>query len=839
MSVSAEKRPYLMRILGTWGVFLLIAVLLSVRLGPIPPLGAFLSPASGYLNNSPSASKKSAPTLLSVKGLKNAVSISTDLRGVPHISAENDTDLAFGQGFATARDRLWQMELQTAATAGRVSEILGERAFDFDSKQRRLGFSAAADIELEYLKNNDKEQYEILEAYSSGVNAYIGSLTPAEYPIEYKLLGTSPEPWTPLKCVLFHKQMTWILTGNFDDFKFTNVLQKLTVGETENLFPEFYSKGLPILDSSVAQMSSSSLIDSGESAASPMRLDGILQIGDSSFQSKQERRKPSNGSNNWVVDGLHTSHAYPVLANDPHLDLKLPSIWYEIQLTAPGVNVYGVTLPGLPHVIIGFNESASWGITNAGVDVIDWYAMKFDKTKPTPNYFFAQQWKPATIRKEVIRIKGKASRIIEVVQTHLGPIANELELEQKAGGSVAVPFAMKWSGHAPSNEFRVFHSLNRARSVMEMKNALKTYYAPGQNFVMADKTGSIGYVQAGRFPVRSSGFGRYVLDGTSPSTEWREDIGFVHLPQSWSPDRGYLFSANQQPTRDPTPGFASGDWGFTSYLRGTRIGERLAELTSANPATISALMDLQNDVVDLRAKALLPLFSGWVENLIKNKEDRDVLDGLRKWNFQLSAASQEATIWNGWWNNVYDAIWEKTFPKPHFPRPSEDRTMELLGSANLADWPQMPSLPAKSEIPSLVASSFERTLQTLRSFSKRNGVQDQIPAWGKYRGTKIPHLANLPGFGLEHLETGGDGQTVNATTDHHGPSWRMVVTWVDAQPKAWGIYPGGPSGHVGSRYYTNMIDSWLNGKLDELLFVQQGQLKESLTLARTKLEVAP
>ncbi|MEN9826613.1 MAG: hypothetical protein RI953_2358 [Pseudomonadota bacterium] len=839
MSVSAGKRPYLMRILGTWGVFLLLAVLLSVRLGTIPPLGAFLSPSTGYLNNSPSATKKSSPALMSVKGLKKDVTISTDIRGVPHVSAENDLDLAFGQGFATARDRLWQMELQTAATSGRVSELLGERAFEFDSKQRRLGFLAAAEVELDFLKNNDKEQFEILEAYSSGVNSYISSLSPADFPIEYKLLGTSPEPWTPLKCVLFHKQMIWILTGNFDDFKFTNALQKFTVGEMENLFPEFYSQGLPILDASVANMSLISLIEAGDGSAAPMRLDGLLRIGESAQASKQEQRKPSNGSNNWVVDGVRTTHGYPVLANDPHLDLKLPSIWYEVQLTAPGVNVYGVSLPGLPHIIIGFNDSVSWGITNSGVDVIDWYAMKFDKTKPNPNYFYAQQWKPSTVRKEVIRIKGKPARTIEVTQTHLGPVAQEFALDQKSGGSVTVPFAMKWSGHMPSNEFRVFHSLNRARSVQEMKNALKTYQAPGQNFVMADKTGSIGFVQAGRYPIRTSGFGRYVLDGTNPANEWQDDIGFGHLPQSWSPDRGYLFSANQQPTRDPTPGFASGDWVFTSYLRGTRIGQRLAELTTTNPTTISALMDLQNDVVDLRAKALLPLFSQWTSGLLKNKEDKDILESLGKWNMQLDATSEHATIWNTWWENVYNSVWEKSFPKQHFPKPSEDRTMELLLSDKLADWPVLPSVPAKSELPAIVAANFERTLQTLRSFSKRNRSQNQLPAWGKYRGTKIPHLANLPGFGFEHLETGGDGLTVNATTDHHGPSWRMVVTWVDAQPKAWGVYPGGPSGHVGSPYYSNMIDTWLKGKLDELLFVQQGQLKDSLTMSRTKLEAAP
>lgn len=837
MSAAEEKRPYLLRILGTWGAFLLLAVVLSLRFGSIPPLGELLGPATGYLRNSPSVAKTNEPQTLRTKGLKGKVTISVDTRGVPHVTAENDVDLAFGQGFATARDRLWQMELQTAAVAGRVSEILGEKAFDFDVRQRRLGFLAAAEAELEFVQKNDPEQYAIIEAYSRGVNAWIESLSPADWPIEYKLIGSTPQPWTPLKCALFHKQMAWTLTGNFDDFKMTNALQKFSRDELEFLFPDVYSESSPILDASVAQMNVAEPPPL-DTMPTPMRLDGLLKLSENQASSQQQR-KGTNGSNNWVVDGVHTQHGYPVLANDPHLDLKLPSIWYEIQLTAPGINVYGVSLPGLPHVIIGFNDSVSWGITNAGADVLDWYAMKFDRTKPAPNYFFAQQWRPSKIRQETIKIKGKPEKTIDVLQTHLGPIALEFPLEQKSGGSVVVPFAMKWTGHSPSNEFRVFHELNRAHSVVEMRNALKNYQSPAQNFVMADKTGSIGYLQAGRFPIRTPGFGRFVLDGSNPTHEWREFISFDRLPQSWSPERGYLFSANQQATRDPLTGFASGDWGFTSYLRGQRIYQRLNALTAEKTATISQLKELQNDVVDLRAKTLLPRFIRWSAGLVKSDEDRKVLDTLGQWNFELNATSIEASVWSKWWDNVHIALWEKAFPVPHFRSPSEDKTMELITSTSPEDWPASDAVPRYTELPALVASAFERAVQNLRSFSARNELPTPLPPWGKFRGTKIPHLANLPGFGVDHLETGGNDLTVNATTAQHGPSWRMVVTWVNAQPRAWGIYPGGASGQVGSAHYKNMVAPWLKGELQELLFVQQGQLKEALTLSRIQLENQP
>ncbi|MEY4065970.1 MAG: hypothetical protein RIR26_2178 [Pseudomonadota bacterium] len=834
MSDAKQKRPYLLRILGTWGVFLCVLGALTLPLGPLPPLGSFLSPATGFLRNAPSNSKQSDPQVLTLSGLRSEVTISVDIRGVPHVTASNDTDLAFGQGYITARDRLWQMELQTAATAGRVAEILGAKAVDFDIKQRKFGFLSAAAAEVEFLQKNDPDQFQMLLAYSKGVNAYIDSLEPATLPLEYKLLGTRPEPWTPLKCALFHKQMTWILTGNEDDFKFTNALQKYSDEEMENLFPSFLAGSTPILDEKIAQMSTSDLTGFN-SVTSPFIPDGLFQLSELPVKNK-DSRSGTNGSNNWVVDGVHTSHGYPVLANDPHLDLKLPSIWYEIQLTAPSVNVYGASLPGLPHVIIGFNENTSWGITNAGVDVIDWYAMTLDRSQPTPKYLFGEQWRDAEVRKEIIRVKGEPPREIETIQTHLGPIAKEVSVEKKNGGLQTLPIAMKWTGHSPSNEFRVFFNLNRARSVMDCKSALTAYEAPGQNFVLADKTGSIGLVQAGRFPMRSAGFGRTVLDGSNPVTEWKDFIPFSHLPQSWSPERGHLSSANQQPTRMRPNGFDSGDWGFTSYLRGKRIAEKLATVETGEPATIGELMKLQNDVVDLRAKELLPTLLNWVQGKTKSEEAKESIRLLSRWNFELKADSVEAALWSEWWSQFYDMIWEKAFPKPNFLPPSEDRTMELLLASTSGHWPENTNVPKFSSLPDLAAVALEQAVKTLKLAANNQELDNTLPMWGQYRGTNIPHLARLPGFGFEKLNTSGNGNTVNATTEKHGPSWRMVVTWVDALPKAWGIYPGGQSGHVGSVFYANMMSSWLKGELDQLLFVQQGTLKESLTMERIKLE---
>lgn len=835
MSQELNKSPYISRILGTWGSFSLAVVLLSIPLGPIPSLGQFLSPATGYLRNGRFTSKSSETQKLSFAALRDPVTITVDIRGVPHVVASNDYDLAFGQGFATARDRLWQMELQTAATAGRVSEILGEKALNFDIKQRKLGFLNAAIEEADFLKENSKEQYELLVAYSAGVNAYIQSLDPSEYPVEYKLLGTAPEAWTPIKCALFHKQMSWTLTKSYDDFKFTNALQKFSARELENLFPDYHHGSSPILDNELVQISSAP-IPRGSVQQPLLQFDGILNLADSPAN-KKSSSDGTHGSNNWVMDGLRTSHGYPVLANDPHLDLKLPAIWYEIQLTAPGVNVYGASLPGLPHVIIGFNEDVTWGITNSGNDVLDWYAMTLDKSSPSPRYKVDDEWKQTTLKKEVIKVKNGNDFVLDVLYTEFGPIAQEYNLEKKNGNTVVVPFAMKWTGSKPSNEFETFYRLNRANSVREMKNALRTYSVPGQNFMLADKTGSIGYVQAGAFPIRSRHFGRFVLDGSVSANHWREQIPFSHLPQTWSPDRGFIASANQQPTLLPSPGFSGGKWEFTSYLRGSRINEKLAELAASGSTDTEELMQLQNDVVSLRAKKLVPTFVAWARAEKNSPSVAQALDLLTAWNFELGRESSEAVIWSAWWDTFYQKLWEDSFPAPHFKPPSEDRTMELLLGDTIGGWPQSPQFLTFNKIPELALESLKLALEKINIFAKKASTQNNTASWSSFRGTDIPHLANLAGFGIEKLSTGGNGDTVNATTRSHGPSWRMVVTWKDAKPKAWGIYPGGQSGHVGSLYYSNMIGSWVNGTLDELLFVSQGNLKSEYIRETLKLEV--
>ncbi|MCH9008453.1 penicillin acylase family protein, partial [candidate division KSB1 bacterium] len=355
----------LLKFAASAACMVLLIFLLNNRIGLLPPLGKFLDPFHGFWQNAETANTP-VEKQLTLPDLDAPITILYDDRSVPHIFAENDHDLYFAQGYLTARDRLWQMGFQTRAAAGRLSEVLGRRTLAYDRFQRRIGMTYGARNALKAMAA-DSVVRRIIHAYTAGVNAYIQTLTPETYPVEYKILDYAPEEWTPLKCALLLKYMAWMLTGRSTDLKITNTLARFGAAVVHDLFPEYPEN-----------------MDAVIPAGTPWRFDPVkVEKPDSGFLPRAVRAglqfepHSGNGSNNWVVSGKKTISGFPLLANDPHLGLSLPSIWYEVQLINPSVNVYGVSLPGVPNVIVGFNEKIAWGVTNAGADVMDWYEIKF------------------------------------------------------------------------------------------------------------------------------------------------------------------------------------------------------------------------------------------------------------------------------------------------------------------------------------------------------------------------------------------------------------------------------------------------------------------------------
>ncbi|MBT3631175.1 MAG: penicillin acylase family protein, partial [Candidatus Marinimicrobia bacterium] len=387
-------------------VLLILFNLLNNSQGSIPPLGKFLNPFAGFWQNGEKLDH--IDEVLDVKGLRDEVQVVWDERHVPHIFAENTYDIYFAQGFLTARHRLWQMEFQTHVAAGRVSEIIGEKAVEFDRLQRRRGLLMAAETTIQYM-SEDPETHIILQAYANGVNAWIESLTPATLPLEYKLLNYEPEVWSTMKTALLLKFMAWDLTGRNSEMDMSII--QATLGE--EFVNTYYPENTPRTDPVIP-------------AAKPWRFDAMEP--DSippSFipQFVRDLRKsepdPDNGSNNWAVSGTKTASGYPMLANDPHLGLNLPSIWYEIQLTTPDMNVYGVSMPGAPAVIVGFNKDVAWGVTNAGSDVMDWFEIEFKDDSYT-EYLYMDEWIKSDLRIEEIFVRDGDTVLDSFAVTRFG-----------------------------------------------------------------------------------------------------------------------------------------------------------------------------------------------------------------------------------------------------------------------------------------------------------------------------------------------------------------------------------------------------------------------------------
>ena len=807
--------------LGKAIVSLLIVIalvwVLDTRVDPAPPLGRFLNPFTGFWQNAESrAFEKEVSHPL--EGLKGPVTVLFDDRHVPHLFAENNTDLYFAQGYITARDRLWQMEFQTHAAAGRLCEIVGEKALPLDRYQRRMGTVYAAENSLKGMMA-DSSSRAVLLAYTAGINAYIRQLSPRAYPLEYKLLDYAPEPWTPLKVALLSKQMTHTLAGSSDDLQMTNVLNRYGPKVVRDLFPNYPFRESPIIPANTP------LDFKPLDVPAPPPTFLARMRGDSLTKAKEE----GIGSNNWAVSAEKSATGYPILGNDPHLNLTLPSIWYQIQLVSPDVNVYGASLPGAPGVIIGFNHDVAWGVTNVDADVMDWYQIRF-KDSDRNVYWHEGRWKPIKKRLEEISVRGKAPVLDTVRYTHHGPVVYQ-NGEEPYKDQVPVGHAMRWIAFEESNDVATFYQLNRSRNYEDYVKALSNYHAPAQNFIYADNHKDIAIWPNGKFPLKWKEQGKFIMDGTDPAYDWQGWIPHAHNPHVKNPARGFVSSANQSSTNTSYPYYLN--WAFAPAERGMRINQRLAVMTRATP---DSLRMLQNDNFNLNAQLLLPAILPLVQASTLQPRQQAVLKAISDWKYENASDQIGATIFEAWRTNLNQAIWADEFSdragaKMRFP--SRDRTVRLIMHEPQSHWFDNISTPDRKEtLAQLVDASFRATADTLQ---KRYGGMGDAWQWGKVKSTDIMHLGRIPALSRRDLITGGGASIVNATTERNGPSWRMVVA-LGPEPKAFGVYPGGQSGNPGSPYYDDMIETWRKGELNELLYLRHPQDSSSRIIARWTLK---
>ena len=757
----------------------------------VPAIGRLLDPIHGCWANAESVNKSFSADLK--LPLSTNATVWFDKRLVPHIHADNDHDLYFLEGYIHAYFRLWQMDMETRAAGGRVSEVVGEKALGYDRKQRQKGMVYAAENSLEVMEAEPRTKA-MLDAYTEGINQFISALCFSGYPLEYKIIGFSPEKWTNLRTSLLMKYMADDLTGKTDDIALTYLRDHLPKDQFDLLFPERIAGATPTIPDGTKFDKPSLAIP-----AAPPDSVAFPHFSAADFGEKKEEGK---GSNNWVLSGSRTASGAPILCNDPHLGLNLPSLWYEVQLQAPGINVYGASLPGAPGVIIGFNDSLTWGLTNNYRDVNDFYLVKpvaGDKNK----YWFAGKQLDYAKRVEIIKVKGKPDIVDTINYTIHGPVT--YEAQNAKDGGLRKPLAMCWMGHRGSNELLAVYMLNRARNYNEYVDAILNFQCPAQNMAYADRAGNIALWGQGQFVNQWKDQGRFVMDGSDSATLWKELIPMRENPHVLNPAQGFVASANQVSTDSTYPyNYTDGGW---VYFRSWRINTMLHDMKKA---TIADMQTMQNDTYSELAAGILPTFLD-----VPQTSGEKYLDILKKWDYRLNAESQAATVFQIWWYFFYKYRWEKELknvPDDLYPLPEVTMQLDMMPSCNARMLPPADHWVSKDYMETTVVRSFQSAIDSIGKLEKTVGRE-----WYKAKNTSIKHLAKLPAFSYDHLKIGGWGNTINAAKGDHGPSWRMIVQ-MGKEIEAYGVYPGGQSGNPGSKYYADFLQQWVEGKYNKLEF---------------------
>ena len=766
-----------------------LAVAVSRSIGSIPPLAGLLDPNHGFWQNTISEDQM-VEKELELDNLSDEVKVIYDEDLIPHIFAQNDLDLYRAQGYITAKHRLWQMEFQTMAAAGRISEIVGPVAIELDRMTRRKGLAYGAVKGLEFL-SQDPQTLSLMEAYADGVNQYIDQLSNATLPVEYKILNYKPEHWSPYKSALLLKYMADMLMGD-RDLEYSNLRKILGQQMLDKLFPNFPEDNDPVIEAERVWDFEPLPINAPDSANYPNDLLVIDPL---------PQPEEGIGSNNWAVSGSKTKNGRPILANDPHLSLNLPSIWYSLQLTTPEHSVKGASLPGALGITSGFNENIAWGVTNATKDARDWYKITF-KDESRSEYKYGDGWRKSELRIEEIKVKGQEPFLDTVVYTHYGPVVYDRTFRSDRQD---VNFALKWTAHEGSNEQKTFLMMNKAKNHDEYNAALDNYNSPPQNFVFASKNGDIAMRIQGKFPVKWEDQGKFFMNGADPQMEWSDYIPFDQNASTLNPERGFVSSANQHPV-DPSYPYYVFDNSYEHY-RNRRLNSRLREMTDI---TVDDMKALQFDDYYLHAKEALPVLLGLLdESKFQTDAAKKYLKELKEWDFYADPNQKAPTLFYIWWNKTTGKIWKEWYEwNAPVVTPNYYQTVALLENepeSAIFDYTGTETVEMAKDHVNL---GFEEFLEAMAEWESEEGDY----SWANYKRTSIKHLVpQFASFSVNNVYTGGGRGILNATSERHGASWRMVVE-LGEEINAFGIYPGGQSGNPGSRFYSNMINRWAKGE---------------------------
>ena len=775
---------------------------------------------------------------LAVAGVENKVEVLRDARGVPHLKASSLDDLMFAEGYVTAQDRLWQMDLSRRLARGELSEIFGKRTLQVDIENRRLGFPEAAERGIQEL---DPESRQVLAAYTRGVNAFISTHL-GRLPIEFLILHYPPRPWREADSIGVALNMAKSLNTSWrTDLMRERLKSKLTPELYADLFPDQAALDHPVAEPvsgpvKAAHPDASGVLVAANSHAAPDSAANPVLAAESpsgavaeldptlaALLATTDDSEFALGSNNWVVSGAHTESGKPLLSNDPHLGHSVPSIWYQVELEAPGLHAAGVTFPGGPVLVIGHNERIAWGMTNTGPDVQDLYLETFKPGDPN-QYLVNGQWVAADVHDEIIKVRGAADVHVTVRRTRHGPVIGEDGQYQ---------LALRWTALEDHALTFAFLRMARARNWHEFTEAIRHFTGPEQNMVYGDVDGNIGYYAPAWVPVRKQGDGSVPVRGDTDGNEWLGYIPFEDLPHAYNPPGGIIATANSRVVPDGYPYFITHEW--AAPWRTARIFQLLE---AGSKLTVDDMLRVDMDIRSLEDEDLArELIAAGAARPPESPDAQYALQVLRSWDGEARADSAAPLIVE----STRLALLERLVR----PKLGDDASryrwplaMTFLDNVIHNHWTRwLP--PGDADFNVTLMKSLE---DGLTGVAKRVGSADHSRwRWGDTIPLTFHHPLDALPFGRRLFDVGpfpqwGMATTVKATTPGAGPSMRMVVNFADLDRSVNNLTLG-ESGQVSSPYYRDQFNAWYHGRSFPMLFsdaaVERGTVHK-LTLEPAK-----
>jgi len=744
---------------------------------------------------------------ISVPGISGPVSVIRDGHGVPTIEAATLDNLLIAQGYVTAQDRLFQMDLMRRAAAGELSEIVGNIAVKHDRQQRILGLRAQAEKGLQTASAEDREQF---GAYARGVNAFIDTHR-NRLPLEFRLLHYAPRPWTTQdSLVIAHQMIETLNTFPRAALVREKVLAKLGPELTADLYvnsswrdhpPTAPAPALDVAPPETQNAPAGAVSSLFQEAAPPALLQPFLQ------PFFQDGDPVPLGSNNWVVSGAHTVSGKPLLSNDMHLGHQMPNLWYEAHLRSGDFDVAGVTLPGYPFVIVGHNRRLAWGFTNIGPTVTDAYIESFN---PSGQYLTPDGWKDPEVRREVIHVKGAGDVTVDVQLTRHGPIVSDLVPGETR------KIALRWTLY--DGVRNPFFQIDSAQNWEQFRRGFSEFDAPGQNVVYADVDGNIGYQATGKVPIRASGDGSLPVDGSNNAHEWKGYIPFEKLPSVFNPPSGFIGTANARITTDKYPYSISVEW--EAPWRTDRIYRVLGSGRKFAASDMLALeTDIHSELDHFVADKLVYAVAHAKNPSAQAKQAADI---LRQWSGQMSADSAAPTIASRARVELKRMLLEPRLgaAPPDSAQQAEDAStlswksyrwmMETVWLENVLSHQDARWLPSNySNYDDLLAAAVEEVVKRappdLNSWKwgPENSVTIQNPVLGR-----IPFIRRWTGPG--EVPQSGSGYTVKAAGRDYGPSERFTADLSNLDASTLNVVTG-ESGNFLSPNYMDQWKAWYTG----------------------------